>query len=230
MGFNNRGVEYVKSRLAGRKPSIVIGGNIGKNKITPNEKAIDDYMICLHELYEHVDYFVVNVSSPNTPHLRELQEKEPLMAILKALKKEISRKKVSKPLLLKIAPDLTYEQLDDIIAISNSLPLDGIVATNTTVNREGLQTSRKTLDKIGDGGLSGKPLYDRSNEIIQYLRKKLDPDIIIIGVGGIMNAEQAMEKLKSGASLIQVYTGFIYEGPGMLRKINQALLSLSNHS
>ena len=165
------------------------------------------------------------MSSPNTPQLRELQEKEPLTAILLELKHKISQKKVQKPLLLKIAPDLTNTQLDDIITISNKLRLDGIIATNTTITREGLRTAPPKLNAIGQGGLSGKPLNQRSNEIIRYLRTKLNKDIIIIGVGGIMNEKEAIDKLKSGASLIQVYTGFIYEGPGMIRKINRALLN-----
>jgi len=223
MGFNNEGVEVAVKNLKKRKSSVIVGGNIGKNKITPNENAREDYIVCYKNLYDHVDYFVVNVSSPNTPNLRELQEKEPLIEILKSLLELRKPMPVQKPLLLKIAPDLNNKQLDDIIDIANELKLDGIVATNTTISREGLQNDQDRVNKIGEGGLSGLPLKERSTEVIRYLRKGLNEDIIIMGVGGIMNAEDAREKLKAGATLVQVYTGFIYEGPGIVKKIVKAL-------
>jgi len=224
MGFNNQGVEKMAERLKRRKSRVIVGGNIGKNKISPNEKAADDYVRCLKILYDYVDYFVVNVSSPNTPNLRELQEKEPLLNLLRTLQTEIQKHRILKPLLLKIAPDLSIQQLDDIVEILNELNLDGIVATNTTINREHLFLSQPEIDRIGEGGLSGKPLETRSNEIIRYLRNKLSDQIPIIGVGGIMNESDVFRKLDAGASLVQLYTGFIYEGPGIVKKINRALV------
>ncbi|MDH5602406.1 MAG: quinone-dependent dihydroorotate dehydrogenase [Cyclobacteriaceae bacterium] len=224
MGFNNKGAQNAVSRLNKRKSKIIIGGNIGKNKVTDNLSAHEDYLKCLETLYDSVDYFVVNISSPNTPGLRELQEKEPLTFLLKTLKKKIDSKKTKKPLLLKIAPDLEYSQLDDIIEIVKEVNIEGVIATNTTISRNGLLSSNKILDSIGQGGLSGKPLKDRSTEIIRYLSTHLGPDFTIIGVGGIFSPEDALEKIKAGASLIQLYTGFIYEGPGIIKKINKALL------
>ena len=224
MGFNNEGVLAAATRLKKKHPAVLIGGNIGKNKTTPNESAHEDYTFCFNALYECVDYFVVNVSSPNTPGLRELQEKEPLKQLLTTVKKLSLTKPVAKPVLLKIAPDLTESQLDDIVDILKTTGIDGVIDTNTTISRDGLRTDAETLQRIGNGGLSGKPLQQRSNEIIRYLRERLGKDFPIIGVGGIMTAEDAMEKLEAGADLVQVYTGFIYEGPLLMKRINQSIL------
>jgi dihydroorotate dehydrogenase len=223
MGFNNAGVNEAVERLRKRKSSVVIGGNIGKNKVTPNEDAPSDYLKCFDALYEYVDYFVVNVSSPNTPNLRALQDREPLTDLLRQVQERNNTKAVPKPVLLKIAPDLTNEQLNDIVEIVQETHLAGLIATNTTISREGLKTDRQRVEEIGMGGLSGKPVRDRSTEVIRYLRDKLGPDFPIIGVGGIISPEDAKEKLDAGASLIQVYTGFIYEGPGMVKRINDYL-------
>lgn len=226
MGFNNDGVDALVSRLKKRKnKSIIIGGNIGKNKITPNEKAVDDYTKCFEALYAYVDYFVVNVSSPNTPGLRELQEKEPLTHLLSTLMQNNLEKPKPKPILLKIAPDLTDSQLDDIIDIVNGTGIHGIIATNTTLDRSSLVTDTA---KIGAGGLSGKPLQSRSTEIIRYIHQKSGGAIKIIGVGGINNGDDAIEKLNAGASLIQVYSGLVYEGPGLIKKINTSILDQFN--
>ncbi len=227
MGFNNKGVLTAVERLKKRKSSVVIGGNIGKNKITPNEQALDDYAFCFEALYNHVDYFVINVSSPNTPGLRELQEKDPLRKLLSYIKGLSLAKPKPKPVLLKIAPDLSQEQLDDVIEILQETATDGVIATNTTILRDGLTTERNTLDQIGSGGLSGKPLSVRSTEVIRYLREKLRPGFPIIGVGGIMTPEDAIEKLKAGADLIQLYTGFVYEGPGIVKRINKEIVARS---
>lgn len=224
MGFNNQGVEVAATRLKFRKSNIIVGGNIGKNKTTPNEEALRDYQFCFDALYEEVDYFVVNVSSPNTPDLRALQEKEPLRFLLEALQRRNALKPARKPLLLKIAPDLNQAQLDDIIEITVQTKLDGIIATNTTIDRSGLKTEAGTLEAIGNGGLSGKPLREKATEIIRYLRQHLPPSVAIIGVGGIMTADDALEKLAAGADLVQLYTGFIYEGPGLVRQINERIL------
>jgi len=225
MGFNNHGVDEAILRLKKRKAKIIVGGNIGKNKNTPNDKAVDDYVKCLNALYDYVDYFVVNISSPNTPDLRKLQSKKPLQELLGFLKKEIQDKPQKKPLLLKIAPDLSNDELNDIVKIINHLKLDGVVATNTTISRSGLLTKADKIESIGDGGLSGMPLRQRSTEVIHYLRNKLDRDIPIIGVGGIMCVEDAIEKLEAGATLLQIYTGFIYEGPILIKNINKALVN-----
>lgn len=223
MGFNNQGVLNAVERLKLRKSDVIVGGNIGKNKDTPNNKALDDYAYCVEALYPVVDYFVVNVSSPNTPGLRELQEKEPLRKLLTYVKSLVMSKLQPKPVLLKISPDLTVEQLDDVIAILIETKTDGVIATNTTLSREGLTTTKDSLDAIGAGGVSGKPLNRQSNEMIKYLRSQLGPDYPIIGVGGIMNVKDAVDKLNAGADLIQVYTGFIYEGPGFVKRILKAL-------
>jgi dihydroorotate dehydrogenase len=223
MGFNNEGVSAAVERLKNRKSDVVVGGNIGKNKLTPNEKAFDDYGICFEALYNYVDYFVVNVSSPNTPGLRELQEKEPLTQLLGYVKKLSNAKPKPKPVLLKIAPDLTPEQLNDIVEILVATKTDGIIATNTTISRDGLATSKEDVVKIGNGGLSGAPLRQRSTEVIRFLRQKLGPTYPIIGVGGIMTAEDALEKIDAGADLVQLYTGFIYEGPSLISAINKKL-------
>ncbi|MEZ5040492.1 MAG: quinone-dependent dihydroorotate dehydrogenase [Saprospiraceae bacterium] len=226
MGFNNEGVEALISRLRqGKIENVIIGGNIGKNKITPNDQANQDYVDCFEALFPYVDYFVVNVSSPNTPNLRDLQEKAPLTALLSQLQDLNRQQTHPKPMLLKIAPDLTNGQLDDIIDIIVTTGIDGIIATNTTISREGLQTPSSNLDTIGAGGLSGQPVKQRSTEVIRYLRNKLPEQTVIIGVGGIHSAKDALEKLGAGADLIQIYTGLIYEGPGLLKKIKQALLS-----
>lgn len=219
MGFNNEGVEAAVLRLKSNK-NVLIGGNIGKNKTTPNEKAVDDYLICFYALFDYVDYFVVNVSSPNTPNLRELQEKEPLTFLLNQLQKKNLEKKNPKPILLKIAPDLTDAQLLDIIDIIRETGIAGVIATNTTISREGLES----VNKVEMGGLSGRPLRKRSTEVIKFLSEKSNKAFPIIGVGGILSAEDAIEKLEAGASLVQLYTGFIYEGPGLVKEINKKIL------
>ena len=221
MGFNNDGVEAVVKRLKTKKTKILIGGNIGKNKITPNNRAVDDYLICFNALFDVVDYFVVNVSSPNTPNLRDLQEKEPLTKLLNRLQAENHLKVKRKPILLKIAPDLTDSQLMDIIDIVKITKIDGVIATNTTISREGLYSKYKNET----GGLSGMPLTKRSTEVIRFLAEKSNKAFPIIGVGGIHSAQDALEKLNAGADLIQLYTGFIYEGPSLVKKINKAILN-----
>lgn len=224
MGFNNEGVEAAAERLRSRGSNVIIGGNIGKNKITPNENALEDYLISFRALFQFVDYFVVNVSSPNTPNLRDLQEKEPLMNLLSELMQENKKTGKPKPVLLKIAPDLTDGQLDDIIDIVNTTQIQGVIATNTTISRANLKTDAATVEQIGMGGLSGKPVKDRSTEVIRYLSQKSGKAFPIIGIGGIHSAEDALEKLDAGADLIQLYTGFIYEGPGLVKRINKAIL------
>jgi len=220
MGFNNDGVEVIAERLRKKKTNIIVGGNIGKNKITPNENAVDDYLISFHKLFDVVDYFVVNVSSPNTPNLRALQDKEPLTKLLNALQVENNKKQSPKPILLKIAPDLTDDQLLDIIDIVKISKIDGVIATNTTISRENL----KSVNKKETGGLSGKPVRERSTEVIRFLADKSNKAFPIIGVGGIHSVKDAIEKLDAGADLIQIYTGFIYEGPSLVKRINKALL------
>lgn len=223
MGFNNEGVGVAALRLKHlKRDGILIGGNIGKNKATPNEDAVSDYIKCFDALFDVVDYFVVNVSSPNTPGLRELQEKEPLKKILNTLQQRNNKNNLSKPILLKIAPDLTDAQLDDIIEIVKETGIAGVIATNTTISRAGL-TSDENLRKE-TGGLSGRPLSKRSTEVIRYLSEKSGKAFPIIGVGGIHSAQDAIEKLNAGAALIQIYTGFIYEGPGLIKEINKAIL------
>lgn len=224
MGFNNEGVAAAVSRLKKKRAHVIVGGNIGKNKSTPNESAHEDYALCFNALYEYVDYFVVNVSSPNTPGLRELQEKAPLLQLLKTVRDLSLQKPEVKPVLLKIAPDLTDGQLNDIVEILRITGIDGVIATNTTISREGLETAREALHDIGAGGLSGKPLRRRSTEVIRYLRNALGTGFPIIGVGGIITPEDAIEKLDAGADLVQVYTGFIYEGPGLMKRINKAIV------
>ena len=219
MGFNNEGVEAAIPRLQKNK-NIIIGGNIGKNKITPNEKAVEDYIRCFEALYPHVDYFVVNVSSPNTPNLRELQEKKPLTDLLNTLQKRNQEKDQPKPILLKIAPDLTDDQLLDIIDIVKTTQTAGVIATNTTLSREGLLSANKNET----GGLSGKPLTQRSTEVIRFLSEKSQKAFPIIGVGGIHKPEDAIAKINAGADLVQLYTGFIYEGPRVVKRINKALI------
>ncbi len=227
MGFNNNGVKAVAARLAARKKEnaqLIVGGNIGKNKITANEDAWKDYSICFEELFDYVDYFVVNVSSPNTPGLRALQDKDALKQIFSVLQNSNQAKSKPKPILLKIAPDLTQEQLDDIITLSSDVCLDGLVATNTTISREALITPAQTIAAIGAGGLSGKPVRARSTEVVQYLAKGTNGKIPIIASGGIFTGADAAEKMNNGASLVQVWTGFIYEGPSIVKNICQHLL------
>lgn len=219
MGFNNGGVQEAVERLK-KNTNVLIGGNIGKNKGTPNENATSDYEICFEALFDHVDYFVVNVSSPNTPNLRALQDKEPLTQLLQTLQDLNSKKSTPKPILLKIAPDLTDEQLLDIIDIVAITKIAGVIATNTTLSREGLQSDARSEM----GGLSGKPLAKRATEVIRFLSEKSNKAFPIIGVGGIHSVEDALEKLDAGASLIQLYTGFIYEGPSLVKAINKAIL------
>ncbi|MBT8232601.1 MAG: quinone-dependent dihydroorotate dehydrogenase [Saprospiraceae bacterium] len=225
MGFNNEGIDAFVSRLKNRKKSdIIIGGNIGKNKITPNEEAISDYEICFEKLYPYVDYFVVNVSSPNTPDLRSLQDKEPLTKLLNHIITLRSQKEKVKPVLLKIAPDLNNDQLNDILEIVVSENVDGIIATNTTISRSDLNTSDQKIAEIGNGGLSGQPLKNRSLEVVSYLRKH-NKTIPIIGVGGISEPQDAVKMLSAGADLIQVYSGLIYQGPSFIKKIKKAILA-----
>lgn len=229
MGFNNSGLKTVVEKLKNNHTGIIIGGNIGKNKITKNEEAVKDYVICFEKLFPHVDYFAVNVSSPNTPGLRDLQDKEPLTQLLNTLQEINLSKQKRKPILLKIAPDLTNEQLDDIIDIVKLTKIDGVIATNTTINRNGLKESPNNLNTIGNGGLSGKPLKERSNEVIKYLSVKSNNSFPIIGVGGIHSANDALEKIKCGATLVQLYTGFVYEGPSLIKSINKSLLDYENN-
>ncbi len=219
MGFNNDGVISAIPRLKKNK-NIIIGGNIGKNKITPNEKAVDDYTYCFKALYPYVDYFVVNVSSPNTPNLRALQEKKPLTDLLISLQKLNQSTEKPKPILLKIAPDLTDVQLLDIIDIVKITQTAGVIATNTTLSREGLNSPHQNEK----GGLSGKPLTQRSTEVIRFLSEKSKKSFPIIGVGGIHKPQDAIKKLNAGADLVQLYTGFVYEGPGVVKRINKALI------
>jgi dihydroorotate dehydrogenase len=224
MGFNNDGAAAAAERLKNRKSKVIIGGNIGKNKHTPNEEATADYVKCYEALYEVVDYFVVNVSSPNTPNLRDLQDKEPLTALLRQLVALNNTKSKPKPILLKIAPDLSNSQLDDIIEIVATTNIHGIIATNTSIDRNILHHEKEHALTLGAGGLSGKPLCNRATQVIRYLHQKSGAAFPIIGVGGIHSANDAVEKIKAGATLVQLYTGFIYEGPALIKKINDQLL------
>ncbi len=220
MGFNNDGADLIAGRLKKKRTDVIIGGNIGKNKVTPNEEATEDYLICFEKLFEVVDYFVVNVSSPNTPNLRALQDKEPLTRLLATLQERNAEKEMPKPILLKIAPDLSDEQLLDIIDIVKETRIAGVIATNTTISREGLRSESRGET----GGLSGKPLRERSTEVICFLAENSGKAFPIIGVGGIHSAGDAKEKLEAGADLVQLYTGFIYEGPALVREINKSLV------
>jgi dihydroorotate dehydrogenase len=223
MGFNNKGVDVLARKLKNvERNGLILGGNIGKNKNTPNEQAVDDYVKCFDALFDVVDYFVVNVSSPNTPGLRELQEKAPLMHILNTLQKRNLKNGISRPILLKIAPDLTESQLDDIVEIVQETKIAGLIATNTTVSRADLLTTGLVVNEMG--GLSGKPVRDKSTQVIKYLHQKSKGSFPIIGVGGIHSAKDAQEKLDAGASLVQIYTGFIYEGPGLVKSILKGLM------
>ncbi len=227
MGFNNDGVKKVAERLAGWRethpptdtPRLIVGGNIGKNKLTPNEEAWKDYDLCFRGLFDTVDYFVVNVSSPNTPGLRQLQEKESLRQILLHLQTLNAHQKFPKPLLLKIAPDLTVEQLDDVVDLAMEIRLDGLVAANTTISREGLTAAKEELEKIGAGGVSGKPVAARATDMVRYVNQRSDGSVPVIASGGIFTPADAQEKLRAGASLLQVWTGFVYEGPGIVKRI-----------
>ncbi|MEL6923900.1 MAG: quinone-dependent dihydroorotate dehydrogenase [Bacteroidota bacterium] len=226
MGFNNEGVQALVDRLKkDQQHNYIIGGNIGKNKVTPNEQAVNDYVACFEALFPYVDYFVVNVSSPNTPNLRALQDKEPLMALLGTLQERNRQKENPKPILLKIAPDLNDDQLDDILDIVAQTKIEGIIATNTTISRDGLSTSNERIDSIGAGGLSGAPVRNRSTEVIRYLYEKSGKQLKIIGVGGISTPADALEKLEAGAALVQVYSGLVYYGPALIKDINKAILA-----
>ncbi len=231
MGFNNDGVEAAISKLQNRSnKKLIIGGNIGKNKWTPNEEATQDYVICFEALFAYVDYFVVNVSSPNTPNLRALQEKGPLLELLSTLQQLNEAKAQQKPILLKIAPDLTDTQLDEVIEIVFETKIAGLIASNTTISREGLRTPKEAVDALGAGGISGKPLTKRSTEVVRYIHQKSEGKIPIIAVGGIHSAQDALDKIAAGASLVQLYTGFIYEGPKLIKEINQALLKQKSNA
>lgn len=225
MGFNNQGIEEIRLNLLKSKRKIIVGGNIGKNKNTPNRDAVNDYLQCFDALYDIVDYLVINISSPNTPGLRELQEKEPLHFLLTRIQQQNNKKTRPKPLLLKIAPDLTWQQLDDIIEIILKTGIAGIIATNTTLSRTGLKTTPKKIEQIGEGGLSGRPLRERATEVIRYIVSKSAGKITVIGVGGIHSPQDAIEKLQAGAALVQLYTGFIYEGPALIKRIKKKLAS-----
>ena len=221
MGFNNDGVDAMAERLKKKRPQgLIVGANIGKNKDTPNENAVDDYLICFKTLYSLVDYFTVNVSSPNTPGLRELQDKEPLTRLLTSLQKEnIS----NKPLFLKIAPDLTSTQLDEIVEIVIASQFTGIIATNTTIERQGLKESKEKIDAIGAGGLSGEPVLEKAVSVVKYVKEKSKGQLVIIGVGGIADADSAKKHFDAGADLVQLYTGLIYTGPGVVKKIAKGI-------
>ena len=228
MGFNNGGVETIKQRLINwnstknnaKKGQLIIGGNIGKNKTTPNEDAWKDYQLCFNQLHESVDYFVVNVSSPNTPGLRELQEKEALRKIFDVLQNDNTGKHLPKPILLKIAPDLSKAQLDDIVSLAIEMQISGLVACNTSIDRSNLgNASSQLANSIGMGGLSGMPLQQRSTQLVKYLSDQTEKKIPIIASGGIFTGADAAEKINNGASLVQVWTGFVYEGPSIVKNI-----------
>lgn len=226
MGFNNDGAAAVAERLRQRRNrQLIIGGNIGKNKDTPNERAADDYVAAFEALADVVDYFVVNVSSPNTPGLRELQDKKPLISLLQQVQARNLARPAPRPLLLKIAPDLTDAQLDDILEIARETKLSGLVATNTTIGRGGLTTPAAAVGALGAGGLSGRPLRARATEVIRYLHRRSGGELPIVGAGGIHSAQDALEKLEAGAALVQLYTGFVYEGPALVQRINRALVA-----
>ncbi len=219
MGFNNDGADTILQRLKNKNLGVIVGVNIGKNKITPNENAVDDYLICYKKFVDVADYFVVNVSSPNTPGLRSLQDKEPLTKLLQQL--QIANKEHEKPILLKIAPDLTWPQLDDVMQIIFDTKLAGIVATNTTLSREGLKSGNEIIAQAG--GLSGAPLCQRAHEVLQYIATKSNKQFCLVGAGGIFNADEAKQRMDAGADLIQLYTGYIYQGPGIVKEINKKL-------
>jgi dihydroorotate dehydrogenase len=229
MGFNNEGVDQLVWQLQKyKRTDMILGGNIGKNKNTSDENTIQDYQYCFEKLCPHVDYFVFNVSSPNTPGLRNLQKKKPLNALLQNMQQLNLAQPVPRPLLLKIAPDLTFGQVDDILQIVEDNQLHGIIATNTTVERSGLQTDNMRIEKIGNGGLSGAPLRTKATQMISYIRKQANKELTIVGVGGIMNPTDALEKWNAGADLIQLYTGLIYYGPTIIKDIKKELLAFGN--
>ena len=223
MGFNNDGVDAICERLKKRPAGLIVGGNIGKNKMTPNEEAVNDYVICFEALYPFVDYFTVNVSSPNTPGLRALQDRGPLTEILNTLlekRKDLVVKGMKTlPVFLKIAPDLSDDQLDDIVLLTKETGIGGIVATNTTISRSGLTADAAEVERIGAGGLSGKPVFERSTEVLAYLNQKFEGQVPLIGVGGILSKADADVKFKNGAGLVQIYSGFIYKGPALIKDI-----------
>lgn len=224
MGFNNEGVDAMVQRLEEYgTEGLIVGGNIGKNKVTPNDLAIDDYEQCFHKLYHLVDYFVVNVSSPNTPDLRSLQDKKPLTELLSHIMRLRNAKETKVPVLLKIAPDLSEGQIDDVLDILESQGVDGIIATNTTISRTGLNTKDEVIAQIGNGGLSGLPVRRRALDVVRYIRQK-SPDLVIIGVGGITKAEHALEMMEAGADLVQVYSGMVYSGPSLIKSIKRKLI------
>ena len=223
MGFNNGGLEELIGRLKDRPPGLIVGGNIGRNKVTPNEQASEDYLSCFKGLHPHVDYFAVNVSSPNTPGLRELQERAPLTALLNRLQDFNKAQDVRRPVFLKIAPDLSDAQLDDIVGLVADTGIEGVIATNTTVSRDGLKMPEDQVEAIGAGGLSGAPVRKRSTEVVRYLRQR--GGFAIIGVGGVEDGPSAQEKISAGADLVQVYSGMIYTGPGIVRACLSGLRS-----
>lgn len=227
MGFNNHGVESFVKNLRKNNPKVIIGGNIGKNTLTPNNKAISDYCYCFDHLFNHVDYFVINISCPNIDNLSKLQDKDSMLELFRAIQAINTSKPKKKPVVVKISPDLNKNQLDDVIKIVKETGLDGIIATNTTTGREHLKSSQEKILKAGKGGLSGKPLQDQSTKCIEYIHQQTHGKIPVIGVGGIFTADDAIEKLQAGASLVQVYTGFVYQGPSIAKKINQAMLNKS---
>ena len=225
MGLNNLGVDCAIKLLQKRDPDLIIGGNIGKNTLTPDERAVDDFVYCFEKLYEYVDYFVVNISCPNTGEINKLQDQTVMEAILGEIMARRAVKQLQKPVLLKLSPDLNEIQIDEALSIIQKLKIDGVVATNTTVKRNGLTSSKEMIDKIGNGGLSGAPLQARSNEVIRYISKRTDGELPIIGVGGIMSVEDVLEKFEAGAGLIQIYSGFIYEGPSIVKRILRSILN-----
>lgn len=229
MGFNHMGLEYVRMQLKNRPPGLIIGGNIGKNTLTPNENAAQDYLACFEGLFDLVDYFVVNVSCPNISNMKALQDQEALLGILNTIQQSNNAKPKRKPVLLKVSPDLNDQQLDEVISIVKETGIDGVVATNTTITRHTIVNEKVSAEKAGNGGLSGLPLQKRSTEVIRYLAEKSGHAFPIIGVGGIMDEADALDKLDAGASLVQVYTGFIYSGPSLAKRINKAVLSRKLH-
>ena len=228
MGFNNEGLEIAISQLKKNKDKLIIGGNIGKNTDTKPEDYTKDYLECFNGLHPYVDYFVLNVSCPNVGSHAKLNDKKYLLELISTVQKANKTFDTQKPILLKIAPDLNDQQLDEIVDIIAETSLDGVIASNTSIDRTGLKASNERLAEIGNGGLSGQPIKEKSTRVIKYLSEKSNKSFPIIGVGGIHSAEDALEKLEAGADLVQVYTGFIYEGPRLIKNINKALLKKAN--